>query len=258
MSATNGTHNGHTLEALPPIDGEEDTTFSVPPHSLQAEEAVLGSVLKNGLAIADVVPFLKPHHFYNLRNRHIYAAMTALFERAASIDYHMLAEELVHQGTYDQAGGMLYLSELSLTTPSSAHIEHYAHIVLEHAVRRRYIGAAQQVAELAWNQRQELEMVRQRAEALILGAASDTLSRRAVLPPSEWTAHLMDYLDQARIGGLAGASTGLRDLDTMTLGLSPGCTCWRRPRARARRRSPARSRCTSPSTMARSCSSAWS
>ena len=127
-----------------------------------------------------------------------------------------------HQGTYESSGGLLYLSELNLATPSAAHIEHYARIVLEHAVRRRYISAAQQVAELAWNRRRDLDTVKQRAEALVLGASSDTLSRRAVLPPSEWTEHLMDYLGQARTGGLAGVSTGLRDLDTMTLGLSPG------------------------------------
>ena len=200
----------------------DDEEMSVPPHSVQAEEAVLGSVLKRGLAIADVVPFLKPQHFYEARHRYIYAALTALFERAAAIDYHTIAEELERQGTYEQAGGLAYLSEINLSTPSAAHIEHYARIVLEHAVRRRYIDAAQQVAELAWNRRKDLETVRTRAEALVLGASSDTLSRRAVLPPSEWTTHLMDYLGQAREGGLAGISTGLRDLDTITLGLSPG------------------------------------
>ena len=57
--------------------------------------------------------------------------------------------------------------ELNLSTPSAAHIEHYARIVLQHAVRRRYIDAAQQVAELAWNQRKDLETVKQRAEALV-------------------------------------------------------------------------------------------
>jgi hypothetical protein len=113
----------------------------------------------------------------------------------------------------------VYLSELSLMTPSATHIEHYARIVLEHAVRRRYISAGQQVAELAWNQRKDLDTVKQRAEALVLGASSDTLSRRAVLPASEWTEHLIEYLGQARVDGLAGVSTGLRDLDTMTLGL---------------------------------------
>ena len=55
---------------------------------------MLGSVLKRGLAIADVLPFLKPHHFYERRHEHIYAAMAALFERAAAIDYHTIAEEL--------------------------------------------------------------------------------------------------------------------------------------------------------------------
>ncbi len=168
---------------------------------------------------------------------------------ANTIDYHTIAEELVHQGTYEQAGGLLYLSELNLATPSAAHIEHYARIVLEHAVRRRYISAAQQVAELAWNRRKDLDTVKQRAEALVLGASSDTLSPRAVLSPSEWTEHLMDYLGQARAGGLAGVSTGLRDLDTMTLGLSPGLyllaastgtgkTALARPDSIARRRAP--------------------
>jgi replicative DNA helicase len=220
MTATNGIANGVARDDSDYVDAEEQQ--SLPPHSKQAEEAVLGSVLKNGLSIADVLPFLKPHHFYEVRHRHIYGAMAALFERAGAIDYHMIGEELTHQGTYESAGGLLYLAELNLATPSAAHIEHYARIVLEHAVRRRYIEAAQQVAELAWNRRRDLDTVKQRAEALVLGASSDTLSRRAVLPPSEWTEHLMDYLGQARTSGLAGVSTGLRDLDRMTLGLSPG------------------------------------
>src|SRR5256885_15853093 len=103
MTATNGIANGVAHDELQYFDDAED--LSVPPHSTQAEEAVLGSVLKRGLSIADVLPFLKPHHFYEVRHRHIYAAMAALFERAAAIDYHTIAEELEHQGTYEQSGG---------------------------------------------------------------------------------------------------------------------------------------------------------
>ncbi len=124
MTATNGIANGVAHDDLQYFDDAED--LSVPPHSTQAEEAVLGSVLKRGLSIADVLPFLRPHHFYEVRHRHIYAAMAALFERAAAIDYHTIAEELEHQGTYEQSGGLVYLSELNLSTPSAAHIEHYA------------------------------------------------------------------------------------------------------------------------------------
>jgi replicative DNA helicase len=85
------------------------------------------------------VPFLKPQHFYEARHRYIYAAMAAPCERAAAIDYHTIAEELQRQGTYEQPGGLVHLSEVNLSTPTAAHIEHYARIVLEHAVRPRYI-----------------------------------------------------------------------------------------------------------------------
>jgi replicative DNA helicase len=193
-----------------------------PPHNRDAEEAVVGAVFKHGLALADVVTFLKPQHFYHPPYRYVYAAMVALFERGASIDYHTVAAELEHRGTFQAAGGLIGLAELNIATPTSAHITYYAQIVADHALRRRFIDAAQQVAELAWDVRQEVETVRQRSEALVLGAATDTLSGQEVLAPEAWTDRLLDYLEQNRTGGLAGASTGLKDLDTMTLGLSPG------------------------------------
>jgi replicative DNA helicase len=195
---------------------------SLPPHSPQAEEAVLGSILKDGHAIVDVAPFLKPEHFYVPRYRHGYAAIAALFDRGERIDYTTIAEELRRQGTYAAAGGLLFLAAVNLGTPTAAHIEHYARIVVEHAVRRRYISAAQTVAELAWDVRRDLGTVKDRAEALVLGAASDTLSRKMLFRPGEWTASLMTYLSEAQTDGLAGVSTGLRDLDRMTLGLSKG------------------------------------
>jgi hypothetical protein len=102
------TQNGHdrslSHDNVVQFEEAEDES-ALPPHSTQAEEAVLGSVLKRGLAIADVLPFLKPHHFYERRHEHIFAAMAALFERAAAIDYHTIADELIHQGTYASAGG---------------------------------------------------------------------------------------------------------------------------------------------------------
>src|SRR5437899_2100858 len=202
------------------VDDDFDT--SLPPHSAQAEEAVLGAVLKDGQAIATVAAWLKPSDFYVARNCHVYAAMHALFDRGSKIDYHLLAEELTRQGTYDDAGGLLYLSELNLATPSAAHIEHYGHIVREHAVRRRYIGASQTIAEVAWMRRTDLATVKQRAEALILGAGADTLGRKMLFSPAEWAPDLLEYLGTARGGGLAGVSTGLIDIDRLTLGLSKG------------------------------------
>src|SRR5437879_4942700 len=97
MVGTAETNDRLVHDDLPQLDDDE-LDLSIPPHSSQAEEAVLGSVLKRGLAIADVLPLLKPQHFYEAPNRHVYAAMAALFERAAAIDYHTIAEELTHQG----------------------------------------------------------------------------------------------------------------------------------------------------------------
>jgi replicative DNA helicase len=117
--------------------------------------------------------------------------MVALFERGASIDYHTVAAELEHQGTLPSAGGLVGLAELNVATPTSTHITYYARIVADHALRRRFIGAAQHVAELAWDARQDIETVRQRSEALVLGAATDTLSGQEVLAPDTWTDHLL-------------------------------------------------------------------
>jgi replicative DNA helicase len=214
---TTTTPNGYVDSAT-----DEDVDTAAPPHSLDAEEAVIGSVLKHGLSLADVATFLKPEHFYHPAYRVVYAAMVALFVRGASIDYHTVAAELQRLGTYETAGGLLGLSELNVVTPTAAHIEYYGRIVADHALRRRFISAAQLVAELAWNVRHDVETVRQRSEALILGAATDTLSGQVVLAPTEWTGHLMEYLERSRTGGLPCISTGLTDLDAMTLGLSPG------------------------------------
>jgi len=133
-----------------------------------------------------------------------------------------VAYELQRQASCEAAGALLQLAELNVATPTAAHIVFYAHSVADHALRRRVIGAAQHVAEIAWDVRQDVETVRQRPEALILGAATDTLTGQVVLSPPEWTGHLMEHLERSRTGGLAGVSTGLRDVDSMTLGLSPG------------------------------------
>ena len=196
--------------------------LAAPPHSTEAEEAVLGAVLKQGLALVEVAPFLRPEHFYRPQHRQVYAAMLGLFEQGQPIDYHTLLEELRRQGTEESSGGLSFLAELSLATPTAAHIEHYGRIVVEHATRRRYISAAQTVAELAWNPRHDLGTVKDRAEALVLGAGTETLRRQALLSPAEWTDQLLAYLAEGQGEGLAGPSTGLRDYDALTLGLWPG------------------------------------
>jgi hypothetical protein len=115
---------------------------------------------------------------------HIYAAMYALFDRGAQIDYHLIGDELRRQGTCDAAGGLVRLSAINLATPSAAYIEHYAEIVLEHAIRRRRISAHQKGAELAWDVRVPLEEGKERSEALVLGDGDQLGRRQALRRPS--------------------------------------------------------------------------
>jgi DnaB helicase-like protein/AAA domain-containing protein len=120
------------------------------PHSLQAEQAVIGSILKQADSLTRVVDRLRTEHFYDPRHQRIWRAILTLHHRQVPADYHTIADELERQGTYVQSGGVQYLADINLATPTTAHIEHYARIVLECAARRRAIDQAQHAAELAY------------------------------------------------------------------------------------------------------------
>src|SRR5438105_15378545 len=111
------------LESLAEESRAEERDLSLPPRSHQAEEAVLGSILKNPSSIVRVADFLRPEDFYQPKNRHVFRAMLSLFSDGQPIDYHSTTDRLDQSGVRDSAGGMLYLSELNLATPSAAHIE---------------------------------------------------------------------------------------------------------------------------------------
>ncbi len=149
----------------------EDRDLSLPPHSAQAEEAVLGSILKNPNSIIQVADFLKSEDFYQPRHRHVFQAMLGLFSEQRPIDYHTIADELQRLGLYEASGGLLYLSELNLATPTAAHIEHYGHIVERTSIMRRLISASATIAEIAYRDNLEPDIALEKAEQLIMAIA---------------------------------------------------------------------------------------
>src|ERR1041385_4910163 len=165
------------LETLDGGRRTEERDLSLPPHSIQAEEAVLGSILKNPASIVRVSDFLKPEDFYQQRNRHVFRAMLALFTDGKPIDYHSTADRLEQQGTYESAGGLLYLSELNLATPSAAHIEHYGRIVERTSIMRQLIAKAQTIAEIAYRDNLDPDTALEKAEQLILSIAEKRVTR---------------------------------------------------------------------------------
>jgi replicative DNA helicase len=204
------------LDAFGDPERPAERDLSLPPHSLQAEEAVLGSVLKNPASIVRVSDFLKPEDFYQQRNRHVFRAMVALFADGQPIDYHSTADRLQQLGIYEASGGLLYLSELNLATPSAAHIEHYGHIVERTSIMRQLIAKAQTIAELAYRDNLEPDAALEKAEQLILSVAEKRVTRdfrslEAVL--SEY----MEQLEALQDGEATryGIPTGYTDLDKL-------------------------------------------
>src|SRR5947209_4422078 len=208
--------DNNDLEMLASAARAEERDLSLPPHSLQAEEAVLGSILKNPASIVRVSDFLRPEDFYQQRNRYVFRAMVSLFTDAVPIDYHSTADRLQQQGTYDASGGLLYLSELNLATPSAAHIEHYGRIVERTSIMRQLIAKAQTIAEIAYRDNLDPDTRLEKAEQLILSIAEKRVTRdfRSLEDV------LTDYMEQieALQEGEAtryGIPTGYMDLDKL-------------------------------------------
>jgi replicative DNA helicase len=138
----------------------------LPPHNIEAEEAVIGSLLIDGTAIYKIASFLEPSHFYSEQNSAIYAACLALYERPEPepIDQITVANELERKGKLEACGGAAYLSHLISTCPTSLDIETHAHIVYRLAVMRRLIDAAAQIANIGYQADSDLDASLDRAE----------------------------------------------------------------------------------------------
>ncbi len=109
----------------------------LPPHNVEAEQSVLGSLLIDRDAIIKVAAFLRPEDFYATANGVIYRAILDLYNRREPTDFVTLSDELQRREQYDQAGGLSYLSSLLTVVPTAVHVEYYARIVERTATLRR-------------------------------------------------------------------------------------------------------------------------
>jgi replicative DNA helicase len=121
----------------------------LPPHNIEAEEAVIGSLLVDPeAAILKTVISLKPEDFYREKNQWLYEGCVSLYERNEAINQITVAQEVARQGKLEEVGGVAYLSHLVSVLPTSVHVEHYAKIVHNLSVMRRLISAAGQIAAI--------------------------------------------------------------------------------------------------------------
>ena len=195
------------------------TPGRVPPHDLDAEISVLGSILLDPLSIAKVLQFLHPEDFYRENNGQVYRAALDLFAGGEPIDNVTLASQLQQMGVLDRIGGRAQLASMQGAVPTAANIEYYGRIVKEKAYKRRLISAGGNIAGYGYDDSIEAEDAINQAQSLVFGVADDRDQREL--------ARLYDLLGPAmeRISlqmesgqGVIGIPSGFHDLDRMTGG----------------------------------------
>jgi replicative DNA helicase len=192
----------------------------LPPQNVEAEEAVLGSLLIDSDAIFQIAPVLQPDDFYRQKHAWIYDAILGLHERREPIDFLTVCDELERREKLDELGGAAFITSLMNVVPTSIHAEHYAHIVERTATRRRLLEAAGQIAALAYQEADDVDQVVDDAEQLLFGVSERRISRELV-PIKQVLSQYYDrieYLTRHR-GELIGIPTGFADVDKLLGGL---------------------------------------
>lgn len=195
--------------------------IKLPPHSLEAEQSVLGAMLIDQEAASLVAGLLKSQHFYRESHRQIYEAMIALYVGNQPIDLITVSDVLTQKGQLEQVGGVPYLTLLASLVPSSSTAGNYAQIVLNKAILRDLIGAASQISASCYQQ-EEVEGVLEEAERLIFRLSQSRAKRDFEAMP-EIVAEVYRQIAQMvkNKGTVAGLPTGYRQLDQLTSGLQP-------------------------------------
>ena len=143
---------------------EEDRT---PPHDIEAEEALIGSLLIDPDAVLKVAPSLKSEDFFSETNRTVYQACLSLYQRNEVINQITVGHELMRQNKLEQIGGAAFLSHLISNVPTSLHAEYYAQIVSNAAIMRRLIAAAGQIEALGYEASPNIEASLNKAEDIL-------------------------------------------------------------------------------------------
>jgi len=186
------------------------------PSNPEAEEAVLGSLLIDADAVIKIASFLQADDFYREKNAWIYQAVIDLHLRGEPPDFVTLVDALERQDRLQQVGGAAYLTGLVNSVPTAIHVEHYAHIVERAATLRRLIGAAGQIATLAYEESEDVNEVVDRAEQLIFNV-SERRVRRDLAPVRQIMHGVVDRIDflHRHKGDILGVPSGFVKLDRL-------------------------------------------
>jgi replicative DNA helicase len=194
----------------------------VPPHDLQAEESLLGAMMLEQEAIANAAGVIRADDFYKPAHAHVYEAIHSLYASGQAVDPVTVADELRRSGLLDAVGGHQTLVQIMSSTPATTNAAGYAHIIEEHALLRRLIGVAGEIAEIGYGLPDDVTKALDRAESLVY-----EVNQRRVTDTTAKIEELLslnlDRLEQlyGRGDAITGTPTGYVDLDDLLSGLQP-------------------------------------
>ena len=191
-------------------------TEKLPPFDVEAEEAVIASLLVDPDAISRIEPLVASEDFYRDQNRWAYDAALALWQRNETINQVTLAHELARRDKLDDVGGLPYLSRITLDLATPIGVEHYAAIVKRDATYRAMIGVGQQIVQMAYQGGPDLDGAMSRAENLVMSMRQSQrmgdLVPLRVLLDEFWEKPRIDEINATSIGAIR---SGFMDLDAL-------------------------------------------
>jgi replicative DNA helicase len=200
----------------------------VPPHSIEAEQSVLGGLLLDNAAFEKLTDLLNEHDFYRHDHRLIWQHISRLVNLSRPADVVTVNESLVSMNKAEEAGGLAYLNALAHNTPSAANIRRYAEIVRERSMLRKLVAVADDIADMAFNPqgkeaRQLLDEAESRVFKIAQEGARNSVGFQEIQPLLSQVVERIDELYHREGGSdITGIPTGFTDLDRMTSGLQPG------------------------------------
>ncbi len=207
-------------EAPKPL--ESTLMDKVPPQNIEAEMAVLGSILLDEEAISDVVELLDENSFYKESHRKIFAAILTLYNESKPVDLITLTEQLRRDGNLELVGGASYITELVNVVPTSGAVLHHTKIVKEKAVLRELIAAATSIVTQGYEPDQDVDALLDRAEKEIFEISGSKV-KSGFVPVKELIKNSIETIEKLyqRKTQVTGIPTGYQDIDEITAGLQP-------------------------------------
>lgn len=190
------------------------------PQNIEAEASLLGAILIDADALIKIADTIATNDFFDVRHQRTYEAILQLYERRSPIDVLTLADQLKSNGFLDMVGGPSYLTELTNFVPTAAHVEQYADIVAQKALRRRLIKASQDMVTLGHDESKALRELVEEAEMRLFEVSQQHV-KQSVISIENILAKSFDRLDDLHKdkGKIRGIPTGFRDMDDILAGL---------------------------------------